>query len=121
MGHIDGLVLPTLAEKRAWTFMPFALAGRNIEGGDGAREKSLATVGLDVRYQPRPDLTAAFAINPDFSQVEAAIANISFSYSEKSLKENRPFFQEGADYFDDDDGQCPIGSGQRDTSAPQHG
>jgi len=103
MGHIDGLVLPTLAEKRAWTFMPFALAGRNIEGGDGAREKSLATVGLDVRYQPRPDLTAAFAINPDFSQVEAAIANISFSYSEKSLKENRPFFQEGADYFDDDD------------------
>lgn len=103
MGHIAGLELPSLIEKRAWTFMPFALAGRNIEDENGKVDDSLFTVGLDVRYQPRPDLTGVFSINPDFSQVEEAITDISFSYSEKSLDENRPFFREGTDYFSSDD------------------
>jgi hypothetical protein len=106
MGRIDGLELPAVSATRPWTFMPFGLVGRNIEDGDGDVDDYLFTAGIDIRYQPRPDLTGMFAINPDFSQVEEAITDISFSYSEKSLDENRPFFVEGQDYFspeDDDD------------------
>ena len=58
---------------------------------------------MDIRFQPRAELTSVFSLNPDFSQVEQAITDISFSYSERSLDENRPFFQEGADYFSDKD------------------
>lgn len=102
MGQLNGLAVPPADRQDAWTFMPFALAGRHIADEHGDIEDSLITAGLDIRYEPRADLTAAFAINPDFSQVEEAITNISFSYSEKSLDENRPFFAEGADYFSPD-------------------
>jgi hypothetical protein len=86
--------------------MPFALAGRNIPNEEGDIDRSLFTAGIDIRFEPRSDLTGVFAVNPDFSQVEEAITDISFSYSEKSLDENRPFFNEGTEYFspeDDDD------------------
>lgn len=39
------------------------------------------------------------SLNPDFSQIEEAVTDISFSYSEKEVDENRPFFVEGAGYF----------------------
>jgi len=107
MGQLNGLALPAADRQDAWTFMPFALAGRNIADEEGNVEHALITAGIDIRYEPRADLTAAFALNPDFSQVEEAITDISFSYSEKSLDENRPFFAEGGDYFspDDDDNE----------------
>ena len=39
------------------------------------------------------------SLNPDFSQVENSITDISFNYNEKFRTDNRPFFQEGAAYF----------------------
>jgi len=99
MGQLANIELPVLEGKNPWTFMPFALAGHNIENKDGDIDSSLITAGIDMRYQPRPDLTGVFSVNPDFSQVEAAVTDISFSYTERSLSENRPFFAEGADYF----------------------
>ena len=39
------------------------------------------------------------SLNPDFSQVEEAVSDISFSYSEKPVDDNRPFFVEGKDYI----------------------
>jgi hypothetical protein len=56
--------------------------------------------GLSVRWGITPDLTANLAINPDFSQVEADVAQLNVNerfalfYPEK-----RPFFLEGANYF----------------------
>jgi len=107
MGQLQGLALPPASREDAWTFMPFALAGRNVADENGEIDSSLYTAGLDIRFEPRADLTAAFALNPDFSQVEEAITDISFSYTERSLDENRPFFAEGAEYYspDDDDNQ----------------
>jgi hypothetical protein len=107
MGQLDGLTLPASSGGKTWIFMPFALAGRNIPDANGDIDRSLVTAGVDIRYEPRPDLTAVFAANPDFSQVEEAVTDISFSYSEKSLDENRAFFAEGADYFspEDDDNE----------------
>lgn len=99
MGQLNGLVLPAPEDRKAWTFMPFALAGANIPDKEGELKDSLVTGGIDIRYQPRQDMTGMLSINPDFSQIEEAIADISFSYSEKAVDDNRPFFVEGEDYF----------------------
>lgn len=99
MGQLTGLVLPSSSEKKAWTFMPFLLAGKNIPNKTGEIEDTMVTGGVDMRYQPRPDLTGMISLNPDFSQVEQAVTDISFSYSEKAVADNRPFFAEGKGYF----------------------
>jgi hypothetical protein len=103
MGQLTGLVLPSHKQKTPWTFMPFVLAGKNIPDEKGDIQDSRLTAGMNVRYQPRPDLTAMFALNPDYSQIEEAVTNISFSYTEKPRADNRPFFAEGLSYFDPSD------------------
>jgi len=56
--------------------------------------------GLTARWAVTPDLTLSTAINPDFSQVEADVAQLKINtrfalyYPEK-----RPLFLEGADFF----------------------
>jgi hypothetical protein len=99
MGILEGLELRTVSETRPWTLMPFALVGKNVPDKRGEIQDTLGTAGIDMRYQPRQDLTGMISVNPDFSQVEQAVTDISFSYSEKAVAENRPFFVEGADYF----------------------
>lgn len=57
-------------------------------------------VGLSVRWGITPDLTANLAINPDFSQVEADVAQLDVNNQfALFFPEKRPFFLEGADYF----------------------
>ena len=70
-------------------------------GVDPLLSKGTATeAGLSLRWGITPDLTANLAINPDFSQVEADVAQLGVNerfalfYPEK-----RPFFLEGANYF----------------------
>ncbi len=99
MGRLEGLVLADSGRGRVWTFMPFVLAGANIPDKEGEIQDNLITAGIDIRYQPRPDTTGMLSVNPDFSQVEDAVTDISFSYSEKRRADNRPFFIEGRDYF----------------------
>lgn len=103
MGQLVNLRPSSSKDKDTWMFMAFALAGRNIPDEEGNIESAYYTAGIDARYQPRPDLAVMLSLNPDFTQVEDAITDISFSYSEKSLDENRPFFAEGTDYFSSDD------------------
>jgi hypothetical protein len=57
-------------------------------------------VGLNVRWGVTQDLTANLALNPDFSQVEADVAQLEVN-SQFALfyPESRPFFLEGLDYF----------------------
>ncbi|MGB5739311.1 MAG: DUF5916 domain-containing protein, partial [Woeseia sp.] len=57
-------------------------------------------VGLSVRWGITPELTASLAINPDFSQVEADVAQLDVNNQfALFFPETRPFFLEGADYF----------------------
>lgn len=102
MGQLTGLELPPSSAKKNWTFMPYILAGKNIPDKRGKVQNELVTGGMNVRYQPRPDLTGMLSLYPDFSQVEEAVTDISFSYSEKFVPDNRPFFIEGDDYFGED-------------------
>ena len=56
--------------------------------------------GLSMRWGLGPDLTANMAINPDFSQVEADVAQLDVNNQfALFFPEKRPFFLEGADYF----------------------
>src|SRR4029079_10558563 len=57
-------------------------------------------VGLTGKYNPTPQMTFDFAINPDFAQVESdqlvVTANQRFPIF---FEEKRPFFLEGIDIF----------------------
>jgi hypothetical protein len=68
--------------------------------GDWEKGSADAEVGLNVRWAVTQDLTANLALNPDFSQVEADVAQLEVN-SQFALfyPESRPFFLEGADYF----------------------
>lgn len=56
--------------------------------------------GLDVAWAPTPNLTLNATLNPDFSQVESDEAQLDLNSSfALFFPEKRPFFLEGADYF----------------------
>lgn len=98
-GRLTGLAPSASAQTRPWTFLPYVLAGRNIPNKRGEIKSTLATVGTDIRYQPRPNLTGVLSLNPDFSQTENAVTDINFNYNQKFRADSRPFFQEGSAYF----------------------
>ena len=87
-------IVPTLTSTRADT-RP-AVAGASFTNGDFDHE-----LGLGVRWGITPDITADLAINPDFSQVEADVARLEENTQFAVFyPESRPFFLEGADYYD---------------------
>ena len=56
--------------------------------------------GLSVCWGITPDLTANLAINPDFSRVEADVAQLDVNNQfALFFPEKRPFFLEGSDFF----------------------
>jgi len=64
--------------------------------GDGVQVEP----GVDVSWAPSPNLTLNATINPDFSQVESDQAQLDLTSNFALYQpEKRPFFMEGADYF----------------------
>ena len=60
-----------------------------------------ADPGLTARWGITPNLTLNGAVNPDFSQVEADAAQLDINTTfALYYPEKRPFFLEGADYFE---------------------
>ena len=56
--------------------------------------------GVSARWGVTPDTTLNLAVNPDFSQVEADAAQLDINNQfALFFPEKRPFFLEGADYF----------------------
>ncbi len=63
-------------------------------------EDTLLEPGLDVSWAPSPDATVNATFNPDFSQVETDQLQLGLNDSFALFyQEKRPFFLEGADYF----------------------
>ncbi len=87
-------VVPTLTASR--TDVREELPDGPLVEGDLESE-----LGVTARWGMTPNLTLSGAVNPDFSQVEADARQLDINepfalfYDEK-----RPFFMEGADYFD---------------------
>lgn len=66
-----------------------------LQSGDTETE-----AGLNIRWGITPDMTANLAVNPDFSQVEADVAQLEVNNQfALFFPEKRPFFLEGSDYF----------------------
>jgi len=85
-------VVPTITiarpEERDYAGGPWHHDGVNIEPG------------VDVSWAPTPNLTVNGTLNPDFSQVETDQAQLNLNDSFALFyAEKRPFFLEGADYF----------------------
>ena len=86
-------VVPTLTASHVETTdepgrIPLSSTGMEFEGG------------LTMRWGITPDLTANLAINPDFSQIEADVLQLDVNNRfALFFPEKRPFFLEGADYF----------------------
>lgn len=103
VGKIEGLdgvspgrdleIVPTITASSIETTDDPAVTPLQDQGTDGE-------AGLNVRWGITPDLTANLAINPDFSQVEADVAQLDVNNQfALFFPEKRPFFLEGADYF----------------------
>ena len=84
---------PTLTSRRTDIRSPFP-AGP-LESGDVEVEP-----GLDVRWGVTSNLSLNATANPDFSQVEADVAQLDVNTRfALFFPERRPFFLEGADFF----------------------
>ncbi|AWL11607.1 hypothetical protein HMF8227_01126 [Saliniradius amylolyticus] len=56
--------------------------------------------GLDIKWGVTPEMSLQATLNPDFSQVEADVAQLSINNTfTLFFPEQRPFFLENADYF----------------------
>jgi hypothetical protein len=56
-------------------------------------------IGLDILYNPSPQLTFQLTANPDFAQIEADPYEFNISRYETYYNERRPFFTEGSEIF----------------------
>lgn len=86
-------IVPTLTTTR--TDSTPDPGGTPLQSGDTDTE-----AGLSLRWGITPDMTANLALNPDFSQVEADVAQLDVNNQfALYFPEKRPIFLEGADYF----------------------
>lgn len=73
---------------------------RDRRDGDWHGDGVSIEPGVDVSWAPSPNLTLNATINPDFSQVESDQAQLDLTSNfALYFPEKRPFFMEGADYF----------------------
>ncbi len=98
-GHLVGLPAVPATRITRLSVMPYVSGGTNAPDDNGIVRGATATGGVDVRYNVTPSFTGVASANPDFSQVEEEVIDLSFDYNEKIREERRPFFQEGRDFF----------------------
>ena len=73
---------------------------RNAAGESWKSGESSIEPGVDVSWAPSPAMTLNATLNPDFSQVETDQLQLDINNSFALFyQEKRPFFLEGADYF----------------------
>lgn len=85
-------VVPTLSVTDVQT--------RSADGAPWQGDGLQVEPGVDVSWAPSPNLTLNATLNPDFSQVESDQAQLDLSSNfALFFPEKRPFFMEGADYF----------------------
>lgn len=76
----------------------FPYAGFRASRWEGEKDDKVAA-GMDIKYGILPNLYLDFTASPDFSEVESDPFIYQLSPYENYLRENRPFFSEGSQYF----------------------
>ena len=102
MGVLEGLT--DLSTSRNLEFLPTmtAVQSGSLDRQDGSFNEGSADgeAGFGVKYGITPDLTADFAFNPDFSQIESDRPQIATNQRfALFFPEQRPFFLEGQEIF----------------------
>lgn len=73
---------------------------QSMPDGDFEEDNSDAEAGVNAKWGITPNLTFNGTLNPDFSQVEADARQLDINQPfALFFQEKRPFFTEGADYF----------------------
>jgi hypothetical protein len=93
MAEITGMALPYFAPRP--TFLPYTLM--TTGAGNSVRN------GLDIKYPLSTTLTGVASFYPDLDTIEQSVESIQFSYNQKLLTDNRPFFAEGSNFLPDND------------------
>lgn len=87
-------IVPTVTGSRTEARAPFPNGDFESQGDD-------SEAGVSVRWGMTPSLTLNATVNPDFSQVEADVAQLAVNNRfALFFPEQRPFFLEGVDIFD---------------------
>ena len=86
------LGLENIPDPKQLEIIPYTLLGRSAE--------TRLDLGLDVRYGLTSNSIMKMTFNPDFGQVEADPSVLNLTAFETFYDEKRPFFSEGAEFFD---------------------
>ncbi|MFT6270389.1 MAG: hypothetical protein ACJAVV_003223 [Alphaproteobacteria bacterium] len=102
MGEAIGFDNATQGENLA--IVPTAVFGagrtRDPEQTNNWDYQNSQEIGLDLNWSITPEISFQGTLNPDFSQVEADVAQLSINNTfALFFDEQRPFFVENADYF----------------------
>ena len=102
LGEVEGFESATQGQNLA--IVPTVVAGksrsRDVEETRDWEYGDNQEIGLDVNWGITPEFTLQATLNPDFSQVEADVAQVSINNTfALFFDEQRPFFTENADYF----------------------
>ena len=60
-------------------------------GGAGSNQSQ---IGVDIKHPFSVDTLGLLSINPDFGTIDQGVETVDFSYTERGLADNRPFFQD---------------------------
>ena len=99
LGQLGGLV--EISSARSVELTPYLLTENVTEplsNGRFGRGQNVA-VGGDLKVSITPNVTLDATMNPEFGQVEADPADLNLSAFETFLREQRPFFVEGAGLY----------------------
>ena len=96
--------LPTGGHVIAAPYVTATEQGRRVDGNDPSsrwvNRPLRGNAGLDVKWLPNAETAVDGTVNPDFSQVESDVAQISANQRFALFyPEKRPFFLEGLDLF----------------------
>ena len=92
-GAINGI--KNIPQPKNLELVPYVLAGQT----QSDELNNEGNVGLDLRYNLNSTATLNMTFNPDFGQVEADPSVLNLSAFETRLEEKRPFFVQGASFF----------------------
>ena len=92
-GILEGI--EGIPQQRNFEFVPYVLSGQT----NSDVKENIANIGLDTRSNISSTSTLNMTFNPDFGQVQADPSVLNLSAFETQLKERRPFFVQGANFF----------------------
>lgn len=95
-------------------FMPYTVSSH-------APDNSFTQVGFDYKEELPNNVIAMMTYNPDFADIQDAVASIDYSYTERRTAEPRPFFYEGCQMFIDDEAYCSRRVGDIDMGVKTFG